>query len=368
MSTPDLSSVPTPKIVAWVTREGPGAFLAWVVAGILVVAAVMVGLRQLDPAAFAPAPTSIPVDIGNSLDSLPVSQLIPPSTEEDIGRAAVFQTARTDNSSFEAIDYTVVFGDSLFGISDKFEIEPETLLWANEEALSGNPDMLEPEMELVIPPVDGVYYQWQAGDTLESVAKAFEASEEEIINWPSNPISDLTNPDIPVGAYVMIPGGKGEFRQWVIPVLPSGAAGVSTTAYGPGGCSGSFSGAGGSGSFIWPSSMHTIVGNDFWDGHLALDIAAGDGLPVVAADSGVIVFAGWANGGYGYTVIVEHGNGYQTLYAHLYSVTARCGQSVSKGGTVGIGGSSGNSTGPHLHFEVRYNGGFLNPWTVLPAP
>lgn len=337
-------------------------------AGILAIAAVMIGLRQVDPAAFVPAPTSIPVDVGDPLVGVPVSQLIPPSIEEDIGRAAVFQTAHSDISSFEVIDYTVVFGDSLFGISDRNEIEPETLLWANEDALSGNPDMLEPGMELVIPPVDGVYYQWQAGDTLESVAKAYEVSVEVIINWPSNPINDLTNPEIPVGSYVMIPGGKGEFRQWVIPVLPSGSAGVSTTAYGPGGCTGSYSGAGGSGSFSWPSPMHTIVGNDYWDGHLALDIAAGDGLPVVASDSGVVVFAGWANGGYGSTVMIDHGNGYQTLYAHLYGVTVGCGQSVSKGQTIGIGGSTGNSTGPHLHFEVRFNGGFMNPWYVLPAP
>lgn len=363
-----MSSVPTPKIVTWVTREGPGAFIAWVIAGLLAAAAVMVGLRQLDPAVFVPAPTPIPVDVGIPLDGIPVSQLIPQAIEDDIGRPAVFQTTRSDISGFEAIDYTVTFGDSLFGISDRFEIEPETLLWANEEVLGGNPDMLEPEMDLVIPPTDGVYYQWQAGDTVEAVAKEFEVLPEAIINWPSNPINDLTNPEIPVGTYVMIPGGQGEFRQWVIPVVPVGSAGVSTTAYGPGGCSGNYSGAGGSGSFTWPSSMHTLVGNDYWDGHLALDIAAGDGLPIVAADSGVVVFAGWANGGYGFTVIIDHGNGYQTLYAHMFSVTAGCGQSVSRGQTIGIGGSTGNSSGPHLHFEVRFNGGFLNPWYVLPAP
>ena len=80
------------------------------------------------------------------------------------------------------------------------------------------------------------------------------------------------------------------------------------------------------------------------------------------------MFAGWATGGYGYMVMVDHGNGYQTLYAHLSSASAGCGRSVGQGQTIGYSGSTGNSTGAHLHFEVRYQGGFVNPWYVLPAP
>ena len=114
--------------------------------------------------------------------------------------------------------------------------------------------------------------------------------------------------------------------------------------------------------------MHEIVGNDYWDGHLALDIRSGEGVPVMAADSGIVVFSGWATGGYGMMVMLDHLNGYHTLYAHLSSVVAGCGQSVGKGKTIAWGGSTGQSTGPHLHFEVRYLGGFINPWSVLPAP
>jgi murein DD-endopeptidase MepM/ murein hydrolase activator NlpD len=101
---------------------------------------------------------------------------------------------------------------------------------------------------------------------------------------------------------------------------------------------------------------------------LGIDIAAGDGAGVFAADSGVVVFSGWATGGYGNMVMIDHGNGYQTLYAHLYKVAVACGQSVSQGQTIGYAGSTGNSTGAHLHFEVRYQGGFISPWYVLPAP
>jgi murein DD-endopeptidase MepM/ murein hydrolase activator NlpD len=166
----------------------------------------------------------------------------------------------------------------------------------------------------------------------------------------------------------MLPGGQREFQQWVIPVIPRGSAGVSLVSFGPGTCEGGYEGAYGTGSFIWPSPIHEVVGNDYWSGHLAIDIASGEGIPVLASDSGVVVFAGWANGGYGYMVMIDHGNGYTTLYAHLSQVTAFCGNSVSQGQQIGFGGSSGNSTGPHLHFEVRYQEGFTNPYLVLPAP
>jgi murein DD-endopeptidase MepM/ murein hydrolase activator NlpD len=110
------------------------------------------------------------------------------------------------------------------------------------------------------------------------------------------------------------------------------------------------------------------AGNDYWSGHLAIDIGSAIGEAIVASDSGVIVFSGWATGGYGNMIMIDHGNGYQTLYAHLNSVSVGCGRSVTRGQLIGRGGSTGNSTGPHLHFEVRYQGGFVNPWYVLPPP
>ena len=120
----------------------------------------------------------------------------------------------------------------------------------------------------------------------------------------------------------MIPGGRREFQQWIIPVQPRGAAGVSSGVYGGGVCSGGYEGLYGTGSFIWPTINHYISGNDYWSGHLAIDIGSSLGEPISAADSGVVVFAGWATGGYGNTVAIDHGNGYQTLYAHLDSVVA----------------------------------------------
>jgi murein DD-endopeptidase MepM/ murein hydrolase activator NlpD len=264
-------------------------------------------------------------------------------------------------------EYDVNSGDSIFSIAQQYDIQPETILWSNYDVLKDNPHSLSIGMVLKIPPVDGIYYQWQDGDTLDSVASEFGVEVKDILIYSGNKF-DLTNPVVTPEDWIMIPGGKREFQQWIIPVFPRGASGVSSGLYGGGACPGGYEGLYGSGAFIWPTSNHTISGNDYWSGHLAIDIGAAPGEPILASDTGVIVFSGWASGGYGFTVAIDHGNGYQTLYAHLSSIIVSCGQSVVQGQTIGYGGSTGNSTGPHLHFEIRYQGGFVNPWYVLPAP
>jgi murein DD-endopeptidase MepM/ murein hydrolase activator NlpD len=263
------------------------------------------------------------------------------------------------------ISYTVKSGDSIFSIAKNFNIKPETLLWANYDLLKDNPDMLSLDMELKIPPIDGVYYKWVDGDIVDAVATKFKAQPQDIMNWPSNNM-DLTDPQVEPGQMVLIPGGQREFVSWIVPTIPRERAGVSKSVYGAGACAGSYEGAFGTGFFVWPSANRVLSGNDYWPGHLAIDIAAAVGDGVFASDSGVVVFSGWANGGYGYMVMVDHGNGYQTVYAHLSQAIARCGQSVNQGAYIGAAGSTGNSTGAHLHFEVRYFGGFVNPWSVLP--
>jgi len=108
------------------------------------------------------------------------------------------------------------------------------------------------------------------------------------------------------------------------------------------------------------------VSQGYWGGHPAIDIAGWVGSPVTASDGGYIVLAGggW-NGGYGSHVIIDHGNGFTTLYAHLNSIFVSPGMTVSKGQQLGTIGNTGNSTGPHLHFEVRYNGVPYNPSKYL---
>jgi murein DD-endopeptidase MepM/ murein hydrolase activator NlpD len=217
--------------------------------------------------------------------------------------------------------------------------------------------------ELRIPPTDGVFYQWKQGDTLQSIASQFKVDVDAILDWTPNKI-DRTNPEIAPETYVMIPGGQREFQQWVVPTIPRGRAGVNSSI--PGACDTSAGGAYGTGTFIWPTNNQFISGNDYWSGHLAIDIGANTGDNVYASDSGVVVYAGGISGGYGNMIMIDHGNGYQTLYAHLSAVRVRCGASVYQGNVIGSAGSTGNSTGPHLHFELRFMGGFLNPHYSLP--
>jgi murein DD-endopeptidase MepM/ murein hydrolase activator NlpD len=351
------------------------SFLAWVLALSLVGVALYLGWHERRPrrtpatAAGAIAQASAPKfeSSGDDSASLPEFRISTNLQSTAIPRHLNFHTIIPNRPGVEVRDYTVDAGDSVFEIAQKFNIKPETVLWANYEQLNDNPDTISVGMELKIPPVDGVYYQWQDGDTVEDIAGRFEAKPVDILNWPGNHL-DLTNPNPEPGSWILVPGGHREFRQWIIPTIPRGNAGVSRSVYGGGACEGGYSGAYGSGTFAWPASNHSLSGNDYWSGHLGIDIAAGEGAPIYAADSGVVVFAGWATGGYGNMVMLDHGNGYQTLYAHMSSVAVGCGQSVGKGGIIGYAGSTGNSTGAHLHFEVRFQGGFVSPWFVLPAP
>ena len=266
-----------------------------------------------------------------------------------------------DRPEYEVSKYTVARGDSTFSIATENNIEPETLLWANHDTLEDSPDSLRVGQELNIPPVDGIYYEWEEDDTIEGIAEEFEADPNEILNWPGNDI-DLTNPTFKSGDRVMIPGGSREFVQWVVPIASSGDSGTA------GGTGSSCSpGAVGSGYFVWPADNHYLSGNDFWSGHLAIDIAASQGAAIYAADSGVVTMAqGGYNYGYGNVIAIDHGNGFATLYAHLSQINVGICQSVGAGQLIGLSGNTGNSFGAHLHFEIRHNGAFENPWRWLP--
>lgn len=266
-----------------------------------------------------------------------------------------------DKPRYDVEEYRVVRGDSVFAIAEAFKIQPETVLWANYDVLQDDPHSLAPGMVLKIPPTDGIYYQWKENDTLESVANEYHTTVDEILNFPGNDI-DLTNPKIESGDWVMLPGGEREFVQWLVPTIASGASGTASTNQNA--CPG---GAVGGGGFVWPADNHFLSGNDYWSGHLGIDIAAGAGAPVYAADSGVVTMAaGGYNYGYGNVVQIDHGNGYSTIYAHLSAFFVSVCQSVSAGQQIATAGNTGNSQGAHLHFEVRQGGGFINPWFVLP--
>jgi murein DD-endopeptidase MepM/ murein hydrolase activator NlpD len=264
----------------------------------------------------------------------------------------------------DVITYTVQLGDNLFAIADKFDLKPETILWGNYKMLNDNPEILMPDQVLNILPVDGTYYQWQAEDTFNAVASLFKVKPEDILNYPGNHI-DLTTiakgeVKIEPGTWLIIPGGKRAFKDWGPPAISRLNPAVARY-YGPGSCGAIYEGAIGTGSFVWPTTEHLISGYSFSGIHPAIDIGGQIGNAVYAADSGVIVYAGWSNYGYGNLIVIDHGNGWQTAYAHLSAINVICGQSVSRGIMIGAIGSTGNSTGPHLHFEMSINGVKVNP-------
>ncbi len=309
--------------------------------------------------ALAPQPTTAP---DQKQPEVPMPALGGAEAFLSIGRSIQLKTnVPADKPRYNIAEYRVTRGDSIFAISESFKLKPETVLWANYNVLQDDPHSLKPGQVLKIPPTDGIYYQIKENDKLDSIASEFKASMDDILNYPGNAI-DLSNPTITSGSWVMIPGGKREFVQWLIPTIASGASGTSSTSQSA--CPG---GAVGSGGFVWPADARSISGNDYWPGHLGIDIAAGEGAPVYAADSGVVTMVqGGYNYGYGNVIQIDHGNGYSTLYAHLSSYFVSACQSVGAGQQIGASGNTGNSQGAHLHFEVRQNGGFINPWFVLP--
>jgi murein DD-endopeptidase MepM/ murein hydrolase activator NlpD len=334
--------------------------ISWGVTILIVVGLLGFGYLQLNP-----RPVSAAVQVATpTVEKTPFS---PPAavaanaSEQAIVRHVWLKTDITSKTTYTVSEYTVQSGDALFSIAKQFNIKPETLLWANQDILKDSPDSLRVGQKLKVPPTDGVYYQVLTGDTLESISKKFSATLDDVLNWPGNDI-DLTSQQVVPGDYVMVPGGHREFVQWLIPTVARGKSGTATI--GGSACGG---GPVGSTAFIWPTGNHFVSGNEYWSGHLGIDIAAGMGAPVWAADAGVVTIAqgGW-NGGYGNVVMIDHGNGWITVYGHLSQINVTACQGVSQGQGIGLAGSTGNSTGAHLHFETRLNGGFVNPWSVLP--
>jgi murein DD-endopeptidase MepM/ murein hydrolase activator NlpD len=301
---------------------------------------------------------------------LPPLALDQPVAYQGIPRLPNLHTTVPTRPRVEVITYTVQVGDTLFSIADKFGLKPETVLWGNFETLEDNPHLLRPEQVLNILPVDGTYYQWAEGDTLQAVAEFFDVEPQAILEYPGNRFdlteTSLENPGIEAGRWLIIPGGKRALKDWGPPAITRSNP-ASASYYGAGHCGSVYEGAIGTSTFVWPTISHTISGYSYNPGvHPAIDIAGSEGTPVYATDSGVIVYAGWSNYGYGYLIVIDHGNGWQSAYAHLSAVSVGCGQSVFQGGTIGAVGNTGNSYGAHLHFELVYGGAKLNPLDFLP--
>ncbi len=235
-----------------------------------------------------------------------------------------------------------------------------------------DPHKLRPGQKLTILPVNGTYHKWSAGEGLNGVARGYGVTPEDIINWAGNnltpeTVGDYSKPNIDPGTMLVVPGGERAFVTWTVRITRSNPG--TARILGQGFCGTIMDGAVGGGSFVWPTRIQTLSGFDYSPStnHFGIDVAGRTGDPLVASDNGVIVYAGWNDWGYGNVVVIDHGNGWQTLYAHMSVIAVGCGQSVYQGGQIGTLGSTGNSTGPHLHFEMMHDTyGKVNPWDFLP--
>lgn len=292
-----------------------------------------------------------------------------------VPRLAQVDTTIPSRPREKVIKYMVEEGDTVFGIAENFGLKPETILWGNYYILLDDPHALKPGQELNILPVNGTYHEWQEGEGLNGVAKYYGVTPEDIINYPANELSletvgDFAAPNITPGKWLIVPNGRREFISWSAPLGVTRENPASARVLGPGACEPVSGGAVGYGTFVWPSSKHYLSGFDYTPStnHWGLDLAGNEGEGVYATDAGVVVYSGWNNYGYGNMIMVDHGNNFQSLYAHLNGISVGCGQSVGQGDLIGTIGSTGRSSGSHLHFEIRAISSWVNPWDVLPPP
>ena len=271
--------------------------------------------------------------------------------------------------------YTVQDGDTVFGIAEKFGLEPQTILWGNYNILLDDPHSLKPGQELTILPVNGVYWEWLGGIPFGEWAEFYGVTAADIIEFPGNKIDpntvgDYNNANIKTGTWLIIPGGSREFVNWSAPLGVTRENPASARVLGQGACDPVSGGAVGYGTYVYPTNKHFLSGFDYSEktNHRGIDLAGSEGEGVYAADAGVVVYSGWNDYGYGNMIMIDHGNGFQSLYAHLSAIYRGCGQSVGQGEGIGAVGTTGRSSGAHLHFELMTPTWKVNPWDYLPPP
>ena len=251
-----------------------------------------------------------------------------------------------------AIAYTVQNGDTISGIARRFNISANTILWENNLSATS---VIQPGDKLTILPTSGVSHSVVSGQTLGQIDSLYGVTSEQIM--ASNGITNANQ--IRIGARLVIPGGKliaqgpKTTSRQIVESSSKGLNAIKKLIPGPS----AIVPAGA--RMVWPTTGHNITQYFSWR-HTGVDVANRIGTAIYAADDGVVTTTGWNNGGYGNQIIISH-IGKQTRYAHLSAFSVNVGQKVSKGQYIGAMGSTGRSTGPHLHFEVLISGRQYNP-------
>lgn len=250
----------------------------------------------------------------------------------------------------EIIYHEVEPGEVLGGISESYGIRLETLLNANNLTARS---ILKPGQRLAILPTDGVVHTVKKGDTVTKIALMYKANTEDIITF--NELSE-DGKDIAIGDTLIVPGGRR-----VVAAAPPRSTGSTGNTGAIGSRPSNVAPAAASGAYIWPTSVRRVT-QYYGPLHTGMDIAGPVGTPLYASRGGKVLRSqcGW-NGGYGCHVIIDHGGGITTLYGHASQLFVKAGETVTQGEVIAFMGSTGHSTGPHIHFEVRVSGRRTNP-------
>ncbi len=326
---------------------------------VITVAIMAIGLSSIEwpaqAASRSPMP-AMPISAGDGGNEKTVEDVlakfngqnggVPSSSSRAVARLAQPHTIIPERPRMDVVTYSVQTGDTVQSIAVLFGLQPTTISWANP-AIEDAPDLLRIGQEVTILPIDGAYHNVAEGDTLESIAEEYNVEPEAIATCEYNHL-EPPGYSIVEGMWLIVPGGE---KPYVPKVVTTYAGAVPE-------------GARGTGRFQWP--VLGMITQGYWYGHRAIDIGAPTGSAVLAADGGFVSFAGWTDVGYGYLIVIDHVNGFATYYAHLSNIYVFSGQAVERGQVIGAVGSTGRSTGPHLHFEVRYYGTQQNPRAYLP--
>lgn len=248
--------------------------------------------------------------------------------------------------------YTVLGGDTIAAIAAAFNVNERTIIDENNLSRAG---LIKPGQELRILPVSGVKHIIKDGETLGGISKKYGVDMETIIEFNNIEIVEHIFP----GEEIIIPNGikpvptTPERRQYL--------ADLSKEDYQKAAIPENYQGAGG--GFIWPLPAAHRLSQKFWSRHRAIDVPCRD-CQVVASADGIVEIAGWQTG-YGYTILLNHGNDMRTRYGHASKLLVSAGDHVTVGQAIMVSGSTGRSTGPHLHFEIKQGGTFLDPLQYL---
>jgi len=246
------------------------------------------------------------------------------------------------------IEYTVQQGDTISTVARKFGVSQDTILWENNLTIT---NYIRPGQILKILPTSGIAYKIAKGDNLSKIVQKYNSDKNKIIEF--NRLADES--DLQVGQIIIIPEGKPYYP----PVAAKPKLASLTKIFQP-----SHVEVPAGDKMAWPTTARRISQYFNWR-HIGLDIDGDFGDPVWAADDGVVIKSVCLKTGYGCHVIIDHGNGKSTLYGHFQKLYVTEGQKVARGDVLGEEGSTGMSTGSHLHFEVRFGGKRYNPLSYI---